>query len=302
MKPRLIALIAFACLIPNVAARSHAAAPASAAAPATMAHISIAETGTKGPPVILIPGLSTPRDVYAGIAPALAKTHRVYLVQVNGFAGEDPGANLRPGVLDGMVADLHAFIATRKLAGAAVVGHSMGGLAALMWAKAHPADVGRLMVVDALPYSGDLFMPDAKVAAIEPQAAAMRDQVKASYGQPADKAGADATAAGLALKPGSRASVSAWSQKADPRVVAEALYEDLTTDLRPDLAAIKPPITLVYPWGGQMPKARADAFYRAEYARAPNVRYVDIADSAHFAMLDQPEAFAAAVQMFLAGD
>src|SRR3546814_2316591 len=68
-------------------------------------------------------------------------------------------------------------MSANKLSGAAVVGHSMGGLVGLMLAKAHPGDVGKLMVVDALPYVGDIFVPGATVAQIEPQAKAIRDRL-----------------------------------------------------------------------------------------------------------------------------
>ena len=71
-------------------APSHAATPA---AETRMPHISVVATG-KGSPVILIPGLSSPRAVWDGVVPGLAKTHRVYVVQVNGFGGDAPGANL----------------------------------------------------------------------------------------------------------------------------------------------------------------------------------------------------------------
>ncbi|MBO9715005.1 MAG: alpha/beta hydrolase [Sphingomonas sp.] len=282
-------------------------APATAiAAPATatvqLPHVSIIAMGegNKGTPVILIPGLASPRAVWEPSAAALvASGHRVYLVQVNGFAGEAAGANLEPGIIAGIVADLHGFVGSKKLADVAVVGHSMGGLAGLVWVKTHPADIARLMVVDALPYSGDIFVPNAQVAMIEPRAAAMRDQMKASYGKPADKAGADATAAFLALKPESQVRVSAWAQASDPRVSGQAMYEDLTTDLRPDMAAIATPITLVYPWSAKLPREQADAFYRAEYAKAPHVTYVPIGDAAHFVMLDAPDAFAAALADFV---
>lgn len=294
MKPRLIALIGFALMLANLSAHARATAPE------VMDHISIAMIGTKGSPLILIPGLATPRAVWDGIAPELAKSHRVYLVEVNGFGGGDPGANLKPGILDGMVADLHGFIVAHKLQGAAVVGHSLGGLAGLMLAKAHPADVGKLMVVDALPYVGDTFLPGATVAQVEPQAARIRDATAAAYGKPMAPASAEATAAGMALKPGSRARIATWVAVADPRVSALALYDDLTTDLRPDMAAIATPITLIYPWSEALPKTRADEFYHAEYAKAPHVTYVDVGESGHFVMLDQPEAFAAAVKAFLA--
>jgi pimeloyl-ACP methyl ester carboxylesterase len=277
---------------------AHAAVAAPAARTIQMAHISVEVTG-QGAPVILIPGLASPRAVWEAFAPELAKTHRVYLVQVNGFAGEDPRDNLKPGILDGIVADLHVLVAQEKLGAVPVVGHSMGGLAGLLWARAHPDDLARLMVGDALPFIGDIFVPGATVAQVEPQGAAMRDRMIASYGKP-DRAGAEATAAILALKPESRARVVAWSMAADSRVSGQAMYEDLTTDLRPEMASIQTPITLVYPWSAQLPKERADAFYRAEYAKAPHVAFVDIGDAAHFVMLDQPEAFRAALTAFLA--
>lgn len=294
-------LLAVAALVSLPLTLDPTAAPA-IAAPASdlvqMGHISIQIVG-KGDPVILIPGLSSPRAVWDEVVPDLAKRHRVYLVQVNGFGGDDPRGNLTPGVIDGLVAELHAFIVEHKLQGAPVIGHSMGGLAGLMLAKAHPGDVGKLMVVDALPYIGEIFVPGATVAMLEPRAAQMRDQMIAGHGKPADKAAMDATAAQLALKPESRAKVSAWAAAADPRVTGQAMYEDLTTDLRPDMASIRTPITLVYPWSAQLPKERAEPLYRGAYAKAPNVTFVDVGDAAHFVMLDQPEAFAVALAAFL---
>jgi len=298
-KGRLIAAFAFPLFLLN-ASPAHAAPGAIATAPAAtvMDHISIEVTGS-GSPIFLIPGLASPRATWDGVVPELAKTHRVYLVQVNGFGGDAPGANLTPGILDGVVADLDGYIAKNNIKGAAIVGHSMGGLVGLMFAKAHPDHVSRLMIVDSLPFFGMLFGPTATVAMVEPQGKAMRDQMAAAYGKPADAAGAEATANRLALKPESRAKVKAWAMAADPRVSGEAVYEDLTTDLRPDLAGIKTPITLVYPWAETGPtKAMADPLYRGAYAAAPNVTFVDVGDSAHFVMLDQPAVFGAALKRF----
>jgi pimeloyl-ACP methyl ester carboxylesterase len=295
-----IAVAICAAIASATGAHAHAqpAPAATTAAPAIqMDHISVQVIG-KGSPVILVPGLSSPRAVWDGVAPDLAKNHTVYLVQVNGFGGEDPRGNLKPGLLSGIVADLDTLIRDRKLKDAAVIGHSMGGLVGLMLAKAHPGDVARLMIVDSLPFVGAIFMPDPSVAALEPQAAAMRDKMAAGYGKPANEAGIQGTAAGLALKPASREKVAGWMRAADGRVSGLAMYEDLTTDLREDVAAIQTPITLVYPWSAGMPKERAEPFYKAQYAKAPHVSFVDIGDAAHFVMLDQPEAFKAAVLAF----
>lgn len=272
-------------------------APAAAEAAQHMPHISVVSIGS-GDPVVLIPGLSSPRDVWDGIAPGLAKHHRVLLVQVNGFGGGDPGANLRPGILDGVVADLHAYLAAHKLGAVPVIGHSMGGLVALKLAKTHPSDASKLMIVDSLPWVGEIFAPGATVAQLDPQAKAMRDRMAAGYAMPNPEA-AKATAAGLALTPAAQAQVTKWIEASDARVSAEAMYEDLTTDLRPDMAKIAAPIALVYPWSAALPKQRADSFYKAQYAGAPHVTFVGIGDSGHFVMLDQPKAFAAAVDAFL---
>lgn len=296
---RTFALILAACAANtlNWSGPAQAAPSATAAAPERLPHISIEAVG-KGSPVVLIPGLSSPRAVWDGVVPALARDHRVILVQVNGFAGDNPGANLQPEILDGVVADLHGWLTAHKLSPAKIVGHSMGGLVALQLAKAHPQDASALMIVDALPYVGDIFLPDATVTQVEPQAKAMRDQMVASFGK-SDVAAAERTATGMALTPAARAKVAAWIAKADPRVAGQAMYEDMTTNLRPDMATIATPITLVFPYSAALPKERAEPFYRGEYAKAPKVTFVPIADSGHFVMLDQPAAFAEALASFV---
>ena len=280
----------------------HAHAASAVAVPAAttqMEHISVQAIG-KGSPVILIPGLSSPRAVWDGVAPTLAKSHRVYLVQVNGFGGDDPRANLKPGILDGIVADLNTLVTREKLAQPAIVGHSMGGLVALMMAKAHPDHVGKLMIVDSLPFFGALFGPTATVDQLRPQAAAMRDAiVRTSGDKAAQAASGEKVASQMTLKPDAHAKVVGWAGNADPRVSGEAMYEDLTTDLRPAMASIATPITLVYPWNASLPKTMAEGLYKREYASAPNVTFVDIPDAAHFAMLDQPAAFQAALTRFV---
>jgi pimeloyl-ACP methyl ester carboxylesterase len=293
---RILAMILCA-LAAGTLDRSASAHSAPAPTEQRLNHISIQAVG-KGQPVVLVPGLSTPREVWDGILPHLVKTHRLLLVQVNGFGGDAPGSNLQPGILEGAVEDLHAYLASQKLGRVAVVGHSMGGLIALKLAKAHPSDAAKLMIVDSLPWVGEIFAPGATVAQLEPQGKAMRDAMMAGHGKP-NLAAAKATAATMALAPEAQAKIAEWIAASDARVSGQAMYDDLVTDLRRDMAAIATPITLVYPWSKAMPKDRADAFYKAQYAKVPNVTFVPIAESGHFVMLDQPQAFAAAVDDFL---
>ena len=301
MIARILFTLAAIASIPFILGPQPAHAAVAPAKLIQMDHISVEVIG-KGSPVILIPGLSSPRAVWDGVAPELAKSHAVYLVQVNGFGGDDPRANLQPGILDGVVADLHKLIAARKLESAAVVGHSMGGLVGLMLAKAHAGDIGKLMIVDSLPFVGEIFVPGATVAMLDPQAKMFRDQMTSLHDKPVPDAVLKGIAANNALQPESQTKVIGWTRVADMRVAGQAMYEDMTTDLRGDMGAITTPMTVVYPWSeARMPKTRADAFYRTQYAKAPHVTYTAVGDSGHFVMLDQPSAFAAALNAFLAG-
>ncbi len=301
MNKLILAAAAFAALAPAmpVAARPSAHAPAET----RLDHISVVKLGA-GSPVVFIPGLASPRASWGGIVPALAKTHSVYLVQVNGFGGDAPGANLKPGILDGIVADLSGYLAARKVGPVALVGHSMGGLASLMVARAHPRQVDRVMIVDALPWFPVLLArggPDPSPGQVAAIAAMMRDKVAARFGRPIDPATVKADVDGLAVKPESRVQMAKWAAAADPRVTAELLYEDMSTDLRPALPSLPMPVTIVAPWSATsgFGKDRTMAFYQRQYAAAPHVSFVDIPDAGHFVMLDQPAAFAAALDAFL---
>lgn len=264
-----------------------------------MDHISVQVVG-RGSPVILIPGLSSPRATWDGVVPELAKNHRVYLVQVNGFGGDDPRGNLEPGILDGIVADLHTLIGGRKLGAVPVVGHSMGGLVTLTLARAHPEDVQKALIVDALPFISTLFAPAATAESIKPQAEMMRAQMAGLHGKPYPAPLAEMVARQNALKPASREKVAGWTTKADMRVSGQAIYEDMITDMRPDLPKIATPITVLVPWTDAMGgEERVLDVYRAQYAGAPTVTIRGVGDSGHFIMLDQRAVFERALMAFL---
>ncbi|MEQ7873674.1 alpha/beta hydrolase [Sphingomonas sp. ASV193] len=297
-KARLVAAIGFAALLahgtPSFAAVPPAATPAPFAQPS---RFSVELVGS-GPDVILVPGLSSPRAVWRATADRLKATHRVHLVQLRGF-GEPAGANASGPVLQPFVDELAAYAA--RFGHPAIVGHSLGGLAALMVAEQHPDLPGRIVVVDALPFIGPLFGID-DVATAKARAAQIKATITAATARPD-------FAAPLDCKPGpAPAAPSAMSNSAegqcliaygqrvsDPAVVGEAMIDDLTTDARPALATIRAPLTLIYPGG-----TPADPLYVGQYAPRKTATLVPIADTRHFVMQDQPEAFAKALDAALA--
>jgi len=87
------------------------------------------------------------------------------------------------------------------------------------------------------------------------------------------------------------------------RVVGQALYDDLVTDLRPDLAKITVPVTMLYPWdeSSGAPQQVFDTLYTGAYASLPNRKVERVDGSYHFIMIDQPAVFLQKVDAFLAG-
>jgi pimeloyl-ACP methyl ester carboxylesterase len=251
-----------------------------------------------GPDVIFIPGLGSSRDVWAAQAEALAATHRLHLVQINGFAGQPVGAPAGQ-VIDPVVEELAQYIEAYTTGEPAIIGHSMGGLTGLMLARRHPERVGRLMIVDSLPFFSAMFSPMATAEGVEPQARTMRDQISA-LDDAAFTAQQNMGVGRLVKTEPRRAEVVAWSVASDRATFAQAMYEVTTTDMRADVANVQSPITVVYAYDAAMgPEAMIDGLYRGQYAPAPNVSFVRVDDSYHFIMLDQPAAFEAAVADFL---
>ncbi len=267
-------------------------AAASAAANTAPARFSVVTVGA-GPDIILIPGLSSPRAVWAATADHLKATHRVHLIQLKGF-GEAAGPNASGPVLQPFVDDLAAYITENKVVRPAVVGHSMGGLAALMIAADHPALPGKLLVVDALPFIGPLFGA-ATVEAVRPMADQMRSMLIASAAKmtpdftapdcPATLP-APATPRGMMTNSGEGACLVRYGATAsDLRVVAQAMHDDMVTDLGPRLKTIKPPVTMLYPQDDRLLTAAAAAkIYADAYARLPSAKLVPITGSYHFIM------------------
>jgi pimeloyl-ACP methyl ester carboxylesterase len=274
--------------------KAHAATPWPDAA---TERFSVSVSGS-GRDIILIPGLGSSADTWTGTAAHL-KGYRVHVLNLAGFAGEPAGANAAGDVLAPSVEAIDAYIKANHLNHPVIVGHSMGGLMALMLAKAHPEDAGELVIADALPYIGVIFNPAATVPMVEPQAAAMRDGMIAT---PADVFAAQQSAgmARMVTSPDNVKTVAQWTVDSDRRVFAESFYEDMTTDLRPDLAQIATPTVVIFPTGagGQDP-AQTEAFYKMQYAAMPNVTFARVDNSLHFMMLDQPEAFYAALDKAL---
>jgi pimeloyl-ACP methyl ester carboxylesterase len=90
-------------------------------------------------------------------------------------------------------------------------------------------------------------------------------------------------------------------RETDRRTAANAFHELIVTDLRPELANITAPMTVLYVVPPDVPLT-PDEFDRAarlSYANAPHARVVKVEDSNHFIQFDQPGRFIAEVEALM---
>lgn len=292
----MLAAIGLALSAPSTLSAQPASAPP---APVTQNRISVTVEGT-GPDVILIPGLASSREVWAGLAARLRQSHRLHLVQVAGFAGSpavsDPNGRVAAPTADA-IAD---YIRRKHLKAPVIIGHSLGGEVALMLGARHPDQVGRLLIVDALPFYSLLLDPAATSETAKPRAAAFRDAMVAAPAAQTEAMQA-ASIARLAKNEAVRPSLVAAGIRSDRKTVADATYELMTTDLRPELGRITAPVEVIYAYDPVygVPASTIDAMFRSAYTSTPHVTFKRIDGSFHFVMLDQPEAFGRAVTELL---
>lgn len=287
----------------QAASLTHATAPAAFVSD----RLSVVVDGPEGAPdLILIPGLSSSPAVWQGTVDHLAGRYRVHRIHVAGFAGAPADANAQgedaPQPVAAPVAEeIARYIREQGLTRPAVVGHSMGGTMGMMLAARHPHQVGRLMVVDMIPFMGAMFgAPGTTAESVAPVA----DQMwLAQSASPRDAYVAQATASitGMINTESRREEALQDMRDSDQKVSAAAFRELVATDLRPELGRITAPTEVLYVKFNdpRMTEAITDAIYKLSFAALPGARLTRIDDSAHFIMFDQPTAFYEALDAFL---
>jgi len=130
-----------------------------AAVMATFAVSASAQENTEqGPPeiqegrgeheMILIHGLGGDADIWDDCLPYLKGTFKVWTFELAGHGRTRP---IPSPSIEKEAERLAAFIEDQNIAYPTLVGHAMGGMIALRYTVDHPADVGRLIVLDAAP-------------------------------------------------------------------------------------------------------------------------------------------------------
>jgi len=102
----------------------------------------------EGPPVVILHGLFGAARNFGAIQRALASNYRIIALDMRNHGDSPHGADMRYEIL---ASDVRETLQTLGIEQAAIIGHSMGGKAAMAMALLWPALVGRLLISDIAP-------------------------------------------------------------------------------------------------------------------------------------------------------
>ncbi|WP_223166751.1 alpha/beta fold hydrolase [Nonomuraea sp. SYSU D8015] len=204
--------------------------------------LAVRDHGGDGPPVLLLHGLGATLDAWQEVAPPLTGAYRVVAMDLrgHGLSGDAPWE------WDAVLDDIEAVADRLGLGAPAIVGHSLGGMLATVWAARHPecpavVNLDGLRSAENEPanYPG---MDPAQVETELAQLKAVFDAQEAAMARPLPPEQA------AALPPRAVATVGGDRYlRPGPRLLAAIRHAPLFRDAIPSLPAMRCPTLVVVP-------------------------------------------------------
>ena len=250
----------------------------------------------KGKPVMLIPGFTVPGESWTTIVNQLEKNHECHIVTLAGFGGTTPIAfPWLPKVNEA----LENYIDQQQLNNLIIIGHSLGGTIATWLASRENNNISEIILVDALPATGALMIPNFNPDDLAYDNPYNKQQLALNTEEFEQMA--TGMAQRMSLNATTQHSIKDWMILADRKTYVYGYTDYLKLDLRNNLKDITIPVTIIAaekPFGKEM----VTQTYKNQYANLAKYELIIANDSAHFVMFDQPEWFMEQIQQILASN
>ena len=247
------------------------------------------ESGSGAPAVVLLHGFPLDSRVWTAQRDAMGKDRRVITPDLRGF-GRSPSVDAF--TMESIADDLHALLADLGALPVILGGLSMGGYAALAYARKYPADLAGLLLIDT---RAEADTPEAREARQK-----MIDAVRAR--------GSVAAAEMMMPKmlapetpskqPDVARELRTIMESQPPRTIENALIALRDRpDFRKDLASIAvPALILVGEADAITPPAMAETLNK----NIANSHLVMVTNAGHMTPMEQPDQVNAAIRDFVA--
>lgn len=261
----------------------------------------VTEWGDAGArPIVMMHGIRGYSETFAGVAAALQPEFRVIAFDQRGRGKTDwdPAWNY---YTDAYVADLAALVDRLHLTRFDLLGHSMGGINALVYAAQNPARVDRLVIEDAGPGA---FDTSAGAVRIRKELATTPSQFEnwelaAAFMRALRPTVSEAARHQRLQQMLKQTPEGPWTWRYDHAGIAATRLDPdpaRRVDLRPSVQAITCPTLVIR--GGRSDYLQPEMV--CEMLRLnPTLQATEIADAGHYIHDDQSERFNQVVRQFL---
>lgn len=243
-------------------------------------------------PVLLMHGGSAHAHWWDAFAASMASDYRVVAVDLRGHG--DSGRPTPPAyLLDDYVADIAAFVEALGFSRVVLIGHSLGGLVAVVYASRASVPVEAVVVVDVSvrQSSGRRFL-DRLRQWPHPVYSSAAEGVRRFRLLPSATAATPEMLAHVA-RHGLRDLPGGGST---PKFDRAALDDAAVRDVRAEFARLRCPILFVR---GAKSTVASPAAIEEVRALAPHAHAAEVPGAYHHVMLDNPDGFENAVRGFL---
>jgi len=247
------------------------------------------ESGHGQPPVILLHGLFGSSTNWHGIARRLAESRRVLAPDLRNHGRS---ASCAPMTYAAMAEDLVALLDSQGIDQAVLVGHSMGGKAAMFLALNRPERVHTLIVADIAPVTYTHRFDDVltALAAIDLEGLEDRRDADEQLARTLENPGLRGYLLQSLVKQG-----NGWRWRIDLTHLSASMDHLLGF---PDIAGRQYPGPALFIYGTESDYVTG-AHLQAIRERFPLARLRSVLGAGHWVYADQPDTFLRALQGFL---
>jgi len=242
--------------------------------------------GGSGTPIVLFHSLLADQSSFDRIAPPLAATHQVVVLNLPGFGASDPVGSSLDAIADRVAAGLREIDFKHR---PILLGNGYGGFIALLAAIRHPGIASRLVLADC----GACFSEPGR-AAFRGMSAAAKEK---GLGAIADVAMRRLFAP--EFKQRNPALIEERKQRflaMDPATFHGACDALATLDLRDRLRSVTVPVLVLV---GEQDEATPPPMSRELALGLSDARLVELPGCAHVPQLQAPDVFMAAIRPFV---